>query len=92
MQPSLYCRHYTWHDSLVAGHTLGGILAAVAVAAHQRLLLAGEGLVCQRALAAETAETVRVVMSLLVEELLEGEEEEKEQLEIVKPVRIKMSL
>lgn len=59
-----------WHDSLVAGDTLGGVLAAVAVAAHQRILLAGEGLVCQRAVAAETAETVSMVVSVLIEELL----------------------
>lgn len=64
----------TWHDCLVAGHTLGGELVAVAVAAHQRVVLVGEGLVCQRAVAAETAEAVLVVVSVLVEELLEEEE------------------
>lgn len=37
----------TWFDYLVAGHTLGGVLVAVAVAAHQSVGLAGEGLVCQ---------------------------------------------
>lgn len=81
----------TWHDRLVAGHALGGKLVAVAVAAHQRVFLAGEGLVCQRAVAAETAKTVRVVMSILIEELLQEEEREghTEQLEMVKPVRIK---
>ena len=61
----------TWHHNLVAGHTLGGELVAVAVVAEQRVVLAGEGLVRQRAVAAETAEAVLVVMSLLVEELLE---------------------
>lgn len=76
----------TWHDCLVAGHALGGELVAVAVAAHQSIFLAGEGLVGQRAVAAETAETVRVVMSVLVEELLEEEEREghTEHLEMVK--------
>lgn len=63
----------TWHDGLVAGHTLGGELIAVTVVAQQRLLLAGEGLVCQGAVAAETTETVFMVMSVLVEQLLERE-------------------
>lgn len=63
----------TWHDCLVAGHTLGRKFIAVAVAAHQPFVLAGEGFVCQRALAAETAEAVLVVVSVLVEELLEEE-------------------
>lgn len=66
----------TWHDSLVAGHTLGGKLVAVAVAAHQRVLLVGEGLVCQRAVTAETTKAVLVVMSVLIEELLKEEEKE----------------
>lgn len=78
MQRSFFSGVTTWHDRLVAGHTLGGILVAVAVAAHQRVLLAGEGLVCQRAVAAETAEAVRVVVSVLIEEFLEEEEEEED--------------
>lgn len=61
----------TWHDGLVAGHTLGRELIAVAVVAQQRLLLAGEGLVRQRAVTAETTETVFVVVPVLVEQLLE---------------------
>lgn len=64
----------TWHDCLVAGHTLGGKLVAVAVTAHQRIILVGEGLVCQRAVAAETTKAVLVVVSVLIEELLEEEE------------------
>ncbi len=64
----------TWLDCLVAGHALGGKLVAVAVAAHQSVFLAGEGLVCQGAVAAETAKTVRVVMPVFIEELLEEEE------------------
>lgn len=80
----------TWHDYLVAGGALGGELVAVAVAAHQSVALAGEGLVCQRAVAAETAKTVCVVMSVLVEELLEEEERVKsEHLEVVKAVTVK---
>lgn len=64
----------TWHDSLVAGHTLGGKFIAVTVAAHQSVILASEGLVCQRAVAAEAAKAVLVVMSVLIEELLREDE------------------
>ncbi len=66
----------TWHDRLVAGYTLGGELVAEAVAAYQRVALAGERLVCQRAVASETAKTVRVVIFVFIEELLEEEERE----------------
>ena len=61
----------TWHDRLVTGHTLGRDLVAVAVVAQQGLVLAGEGLVRQRAVTAETTETVLVVVPVLVEQLLE---------------------
>lgn len=67
----------TWHDRLVAGHALGGKLVAEAVAAHERIVLASERFVGQRAVAAETAKAVLVVMSVLVEELLEEEERVK---------------
>lgn len=57
----------------MAGGAFGGEAAAVAVAAHQRVGLAGERLVGQRALAVEAAETVRVVIAVLVGELLQEE-------------------
>lgn len=57
----------------MAGGAFGGEAAAVAVAAHQRVALAGERLVGQRALAVEAAETVRVVVAVLVGELLQEE-------------------
>lgn len=60
----------TWRDHPVAGRAFGGKVVAVAVAAHQRVALAAERLVRQRALAAEAAEAAGVVMSVLVEELL----------------------
>lgn len=66
-------RSSTWHDNLVAGHTLGGKLVTVAVVAQQGVLLAGERLVGQRAVTAETAEAVLVVVPVLVEELLAEE-------------------
>lgn len=59
----------TWHDDLVTGDTFGGELITVAVVAEQCVILAGEGFVCQRAVAAETTETMLVIMSVLVEEL-----------------------
>lgn len=63
----------TWRDRLVAGRAFGGEAAAVAVAAHQRVALAGERLVGQRSLAVDAAETVSVVISVLVGELLQEE-------------------
>lgn len=59
-----------WHYCLVTGHALGGKFIAVAVATHKAVVLAGEGLICQRTIAAETSEAVLVVVSVLIEELL----------------------
>lgn len=56
----------SWHDRLVTAHTFGGELAAVAVIAEEFFVLAREGLVCQRAVAAEAPEAVFVVMAILV--------------------------
>ncbi len=57
---------HTRHDSFIAGHTFGGELVAVAVIAQKSIVLAGEGLVCQRMVTAETAEAVFVVVTVLV--------------------------
>lgn len=59
----------TWHDDLVTGYTLGGELITVAVIAEQCIILAGERLICQRAITTETAEAVLMIMSVLVKEL-----------------------
>lgn len=67
----------TWHDNLVAGYTLGGEFITVAVVAEQSVVLAGEGLICQRAIAAETAEAMLVVMPVVVEELLAAAQEDR---------------
>lgn len=64
----------TWHDDLVAGNTLRWELIAVAVIAEQGLILAGKGLICQRAIAAETAEAVLMIMPVFIKELLEVKE------------------
>lgn len=60
----------TWHHRLVTGHALGGELVAEALAADQSVVLDGEGLVRQGAVAAETAEAVFVVVAVFVEQLL----------------------
>lgn len=65
---------FTWHDDLVTGYTLGWELITVAVIAEQGVILAGEGLVCQWAVAAETAEAVLVIMAILIKELLAAEQ------------------
>lgn len=67
----MFCR-FTWHDNFVAGYTLGGELITVAVIAEQLVVLAGERLICQRVIAAETAEAVLVIVPVLIEELLAG--------------------
>lgn len=58
-----------WHNCLLTGNALGGELIAVAVIAQQLLVLAGEGLVSQRAVTAEAAEAVLVVVAILVVQL-----------------------
>lgn len=68
--PNVLLRTFTWHDDFVTGDAFGGELITVAVVAEQRLVLAGEGLICQRAITAEAAEAVLVIMSVLVEEFL----------------------
>lgn len=57
---------HTRHDGFIAGHTFGGELIAVAVIAQKSIILAGEGLICQRTVTAETAEAVLVVVTVLV--------------------------
>lgn len=57
------------HDDLVAGHTFRGELVAVAVVAQQGVVLTGEGLICQRAVTAETSEAVFVVVPVFIKQL-----------------------
>lgn len=61
---------HTRHDGFVAGHTFGRELVAVTVVTQKSVVLAGEGLVGQRAVAAETAEAVLVIVTVLVKQLL----------------------
>lgn len=57
------------HDGFITGHTFGGELVAVAVVTQKSVVLAGEGLVCQRTVAAETAEAVLVIVTVFVKQL-----------------------
>lgn len=60
----------TWHHSLGAGHTFRGKLIAVTLVTHQGVFLTGERLVGQRTAAARAAETVFMIMPLLIIQLL----------------------
>lgn len=57
-----------WHDNLVTGYTLGGEFITVAVIAEQCIILASEGFICQRAIAAEATEAVLMVMPVFIKE------------------------
>lgn len=50
---------------------LGGVLVGVALGAKQLVILGGEGLVHQRALALEALETVLVPVTVLIGQILE---------------------
>lgn len=60
----------TWHDGFLALMALGGILIGVALSAEELLILGGEGLVHQRALALEAHEAVLVPVTVLVGQIL----------------------
>lgn len=53
---------------------LGGVLVGVALGAEELLILGGEGLVYQRALALETLETVLVPVAVLVGQILQEQQ------------------
>lgn len=53
---------------------LGGILIGVALSTEQLLILGGEGLVHQGALALEALETVLVPVTILVGQILQGQQ------------------
>lgn len=67
------CDHLrTWHDGFLAVVALGGILIGVALGAEELLILGGEGLVHQRALALEALEAVLVPVAVLVGQILQS--------------------
>lgn len=60
----------TWHDGLHAGVALGRVLVAVALDAHQGVVLGGEGPLHQRAAAQAAQEALAVPVAILVGQLL----------------------
>lgn len=66
----------TWHDGLQARVALGRVLVAVAVGAHQQVILGGEGPVHQRPAALDAQEAVAVPVALLVRQILQERESE----------------
>lgn len=61
----------TWHDGLLALLAPGRVLVGVAVRAEQLVLLGGERLVHQGALAAGTVEAVLVPVPFLIGQVLQ---------------------
>lgn len=61
----------TWHDGFLALVALGRILIGVALGAQELVILGGEGLVHQRALALEALEAVLMPVAVLVGQILQ---------------------
>lgn len=69
------CDHlHTWHDGFLAVVALGGILIGIALSAEELLILSGEGLVHQRALALEAHEAVLMPVAVLVGQILQAQQ------------------
>lgn len=62
----------TWHDGLHARVALGRVLVAVALHAHQRVVLGGERPVHQRAAALEAQEAFAVPVALFKGQILQS--------------------
>lgn len=58
-----------WHHSLPAGHTFRRKLIAVTAVTHQSIFLTGERLIGQRSTAARAAETLFMIMPVLIIQL-----------------------
>lgn len=69
-QDHMWTSCLTRHDGFLAGMALGGVLIGVALSAEELLILGGEGLVHQGALALEALETVLVPVTVLVGQIL----------------------
>lgn len=70
----------TWHDGLQTRVALGRILVAVALHAHQHVLLGGEGPVHQRAAAHDAEEAVAVPVALLVRQILQSQQDRRQRV------------
>lgn len=64
----------TWHDGFLALVALGGVLIGVALSTEELLILGGEGLVHQGALALEALETVLMPVAVLVGQILQKQQ------------------
>lgn len=63
----------TWHDGLQTCVALGRILVAVALNAHQHVLLGGKGPIDQRAAAFDAEEAVAVPVAVFVRQILQSQ-------------------
>lgn len=70
----------TWHYGFLALVALGGVLVGVALSTEELLILGGEGLVYQRALALEALETVLMPVAVLVGQILREQQRETSEL------------
>ena len=61
---------HTWHDGLLAGGALGGVLVGVAFGTQELVFLHGEGLLHQRAAALGTLEALLMPVAVFVGEVL----------------------
>lgn len=77
----------TWHDGLLAGGALGGVLMGVALCAQQQIVFGSKGLLHQRALALGTGEALVVPVAVLIGQIL-GQRDDKVRVRqhLVKPV------
>lgn len=58
--------NHTWHDSFLAGGTLGGVLMGVTLCAEQEFILGSKGLFHQRAAALGTLKALLMPVAVLV--------------------------
>lgn len=59
-----------WHDGLLAGGALGGVIIGVTLGAQQEVVFSREGLLHQRAAALGALETLLMPVAVLVREVL----------------------
>lgn len=68
----MFVHSSTWHDGLHASVALGGVLVAVALDAHQHVVLGGERPVHQRTAAFDAQEAFAVPVAVVVGQILQS--------------------
>lgn len=68
----MFVHSSTWHDGLHASVALGGVLVAVALDAHQHVVLGGKRPVHQRTAAFEAQEAFAVPVAVFVGQILQS--------------------